>query len=419
MVWDVGVEELSREFREEIDGVSLELQLGDVRLFILNVEVTGGTSDATLEYAGGVGDLAETMPVFHVVGDRGGLETVGNTSRVDLAVDRRLETEHEGFNRPLKLDKMDAVGALVQVLSLATVDTHQGEGNTVNEDVMDFREYEHVVNVQIESGDLWGRERRRGKSARRGTRVDNRVVKVGGLGKTERNETLTVRHGHRRERKARVHVEPEQKWNPQVQVVMSRLRRLVTVKHLGASVSSDRGGTIAVGLKSSAGVDRSFLAHATVPSSTLVRWHVELTVEHVSLAGVRIDRVGVDFESDFIKETLTWVVTVTVKNAIRSVSTATRERSRRSTDDNVGNHVSEEITVLRNRDRYIRTKRDVVGRGLKVLERNRDIWLVVSIHKENVRTFKIRKGWVRVRLTGSGTTSLHRRNVITEKVVGE
>ena len=138
--------------------MSLELQLGDVGLFVLDVKITRGPGNGGSAYADIVGDLAESMPVFHVVGHGGCVRTVGSAVRVDFAVDRWLESEHKGFDGPLELNKMDAVRALVQVLGLTTVNTHQGECYTVNKDVMDFWEHKHVVNVQIEGGDLWSQK---------------------------------------------------------------------------------------------------------------------------------------------------------------------------------------------------------------------------------------------------------------------
>lgn len=129
-------------------------------LLVLNVELAGGTSDIGLRDRA-VGDLAVTMPVFHISRDNRGLRAVGGDVGVGTTVDGRLETEHEGLNGPLELNKMDAVRRLVEVLGLATVNTDKGEGNTVNEDVVDLREDEHVVDVEVERRDLRSRERRR------------------------------------------------------------------------------------------------------------------------------------------------------------------------------------------------------------------------------------------------------------------
>lgn len=156
LVWDVRVEEVGREYGEEINRVRYKVKRGNVRSFTLDVKVARRTKNARRRNRA-VGDLTETMPVFHVRRNNRCLATDGRYVGVGATVDRWLETEHEGFNWPFELDKMDAVGALVQVLSLTTVDTYKRECYTVNEDVVYFWEYEHVVNVQVEGRNLWGR----------------------------------------------------------------------------------------------------------------------------------------------------------------------------------------------------------------------------------------------------------------------
>lgn len=398
--------------------MSLELKRGNVRSFILDVKIAGRTKD-TGSSNRAVGDLTETMPVFHVGRYDGHLVTLSRYIGVSATVDRRLESEHKGFNRPLELNKMDAVRALVQVLSLTTVNTDKRESNAVNEDVMDFRKYEHVVDVKIKSRDLWRRKCRSGEIGSGGARIDNSVVDVLGRREAERNETLTVWDRHRRESKARIRVEPEEKWYPKLKIVMRFFVRLVTIEDLSLSVSSDWSSGEIHRRKSWGSLSTGLLAHATLPGWELILRDAELTVENVGFAGVGINRVGVNFEVDLVEDTLTRVVTVAVENTIGVVRFGTGERGRRSTNDNVGDHVSEEIAVLRNRDSNVRVERYVVGRYLEVLEGNRNIWLMMRVYEKNVRTFKIGEGWVDVGFASGGTTFLDLRDVFTEKAVSQ
>lgn len=245
------------------------------------------------------------------------------------------------------------------------------------------------------------------------------MVDVLRLGKAERDETLTVRNRDRRERKASIGVEPEEKRNPESEVLVRGLVGLVAVVYFSLNVRSDWSSSVAVLLKSGRGLSRDLLAHATLPGRELVLWDSELTVEYVRFARVRVDRVRVDLEADLVEDTLTRVLTVAVKNNVRSVSSGTSERSGRSANDNVGNHVSEEITVLRDRDRNIRVERNVVGRYFEILEGNGNVRLVVRVDEENVRALKVSKRRVSVGLTSSGTTSLDSRDVVAKKLVGQ
>ncbi len=419
LVWNVSVEELRRELREEIDGVGLKLKLGDMRAFLLEVKNTRVTTNGARSERG-VRDSRETMPVFHVWRNRGILRVQIIDNGVLATVDRRLETEHKGFNWPLELDEMDTVAALVEVLSLTTVDTNKGERYTVNEDIMDLWENEHVVNVKIKSGDLWDRERRVGKSLGRG-RADDGVVKVLSLRKAEGDETLTVWNRDRRERKTSIGVEPEEKRDPKVEVFVSGLERLVTIKYIGFNMSRNWSTSGRRHVKTGTTLTWELLTHATLPSDHLVFRDVELTVENVGLTGVRVNRVRVDFESNFVEETLTREVTVTVEDNIggRVSGRAVRERSSWGADNYVGNHISEEVAVLWDRNRDLRAERNVVGRNLEVLERNRDIWLMMSVDEKNVRTFNIGKRRVNIGFTGSLTTGLYGGDVFAKERVGK
>ncbi len=159
LVRDVLVEEVGRELAEEIDAMSLQLQGGDMAGFVLDVEL-GRRTDNGCSSNRGIGDRTITMPVFHVSIDDRGLTGKRIVGRRRGDVGNQLETELDSFDRPLELNQVNAVGALVAVLRLAAMDADKREGNTVNEDVMDFRQQEQVVDVQVERADChWGERR--------------------------------------------------------------------------------------------------------------------------------------------------------------------------------------------------------------------------------------------------------------------
>ena len=202
LVRNIAVKEFSRELAEEVDTMRLEAKRRDVASLVLDVELRARTDD-TSGSDRGVSDLAITMPVLHVGVNNRRLRPKGAVAQRRRRVGNHLETKLNHLNRPLKLNKMDTIRALVAVLRLVAMDTDQRERNTVNKDVVDFREEEQVVDVEIERADL-----RRGERGSRklelSARVDARPVKVASGREAERNETLTVRDGDRRERKAKI-----------------------------------------------------------------------------------------------------------------------------------------------------------------------------------------------------------------------
>lgn len=101
LVWNVRVEERSRHFAEEINTVRLNADGGDVSSFRLN-NVTG---TSTVERGGSGrcrGDNTKTMPIFHVsINDRYLRSTRGGV-RVGGGVSNWLESNVDGFGRPLE-----------------------------------------------------------------------------------------------------------------------------------------------------------------------------------------------------------------------------------------------------------------------------------------------------------------------------
>lgn len=101
LVWNVRVEERSRHFAEEINTVRLNADSGDVSSFRLN----NVTSSSTVKSSRGGRcrcDDTETMPILHVsINDRYLRSTRGGV-RVGSRVGNWLESNVDGFGRPLE-----------------------------------------------------------------------------------------------------------------------------------------------------------------------------------------------------------------------------------------------------------------------------------------------------------------------------
>ena len=359
LVRNVTVKEFSRELTEEINTMSLEAESRDVTSLILDVKLGRGTDD-TSSSKRRVGDRTIAPPILHVRVDNRGLTGKSIIGERSSSVGNHLETELNILNRPFELYKMDTIRALVTVLRLVAMDTDKRESNAIDEDVMYLREEEKVVDVKIERADLRSRERR-GMERRGSTRVNNRPVDVASLREAERNETLTIRYSDGRKGKASILVEPEELGNPEVKIRMRGLVSLVAVEDLRDRVARYGSRRYLRIRDSRAGITTIILTHAAIPSSALILRDTELTVEDIRVARVAIEKVRVDLEASLIEETLTRVLAVAVEDYIRSRSGRTSVRGRGGRDDNVGDHISEEITILRDRYLYLRAKRNVVG----------------------------------------------------------
>ncbi len=248
----------------------------------------------------------------------------------------------------------------------------------------------------------------------RGARIDNGPVQVRGLRELERDETLAVRDGHGREGQTSILVEPELSRDPHVQVSMRGLVRLVAIIDRRADMAGDwRSRDRRIRDSRGSGM-ASFLTHSSIPSSALVFGDMELTVLDHRFTSIRVEQVGIDFESDLIEQTLTRVFAVAEQYNIRRGRGRTRVRGGRRSDDDIDNHVHEEIAILRDRDLHFAAQRDVVRRDLEVLQRDGDVRLEVSIHKQHVRAFQIRQRGIHVGFTRSSATGFHRRDVVAK-----
>lgn len=417
---DVRVEELRGEDAEEVDTVRGQVERVDMRINRGQVEAV-----ATSTLDGGTGrgtDLTIDVPALHITGVRSvravGIGAERLEGRVVGAVDLGLEAEREQLNGPLQLLQQDAVGVLVQVLGGLAMDADEHERNAVNEDIMDLRDDEQVVDVQVERRDLGNGERRREDGGRLRGGVDDGAEDVGGVRDGERHEALAIRNRDGREGEADILVEPEQQRNPQNKVLLRLLVGLVAVIHVRDDTLANRGTGLGGPLRG--GLAGQFLAHASLPSNELVLRDMELTVKHVRFTRVGINGVRVDFEGNLVEEALTRVVAHTHNRGISSNRRAgVSPRRDRGTHNHVDHHIREEIAVLGHGDRNIRAERHVVGSDLEVLEGNRHIWLVVGVHEQNVRALQIGERGVHVGFTGRGTTGLGRGDVVAKDVVGK
>ncbi len=275
-------------------------------------------------------------------------------------VPARAETNEHGLNRPLEGGQQNAVLGIRQRLSLHAMHADQGESDTLDENVVDLRVDEDVVDVQLHLGDLLGGVDDGARGQHGGHRLVLAVVShsqssggtLSGTGRSRRldgqtqvevargneqdvrlslevngNVALTVGDGNGRHGQSRVLVEPEQQRHPQLERGLSSLGGLRTVHNLRQLAGSDAGvhgctrhsGTIDVkqtgdlrsvrrrtgdGHQVRVGGNGHLLTDQASPSNLLVGMHAELLVEQVSLSSVLVQRVSVHVEADLLAQAL-------------------------------------------------------------------------------------------------------------------
>ncbi len=295
---------------------------------------------------------------------------------------------------------MDVISGLVNVRYLATVDTNKRETNAGNEDIMDIRLDEDVVDVKVEVGEgRRGYNRSRKVRRRERTGVDDGTKKLLRGGKIDVYETLAVRNADRRNRETGIRVEPEKERDKHLKVAVGLLVRLVTVVVLERSTRVARGKGLSrvVVVLVHGGVGK-LLAHVLVPAELLAFTDAELAVDVVSVRVVFVERVAVDIERDLLEKTLTREVAPTEESAVYvAVYRGARERDRGAVNLDVNDHIVEEITELRNRELNLRAKRRVVSNNLVVLETHGGERLEVGVHEEDVGLLNVSDRRIRVR----------------------
>lgn len=259
-------------------------------------------------------------------------------------VRRRAQANIQSLNRPLQVVQQKFVVSLVDEDALFTVNTDQREANALDEDVVDLRVHEDVVDQKFEfnvrGSELVGRMDRavsRLRTSELGSRR-NSAHQLGRSGEIDSDEALAVRDRNRRNRQTRVEVEPEQQRDPELHRLLSSLGRLRT-----RSKSLDFTDT---GIGATIGLNVLLLADVALPASALAGGDIELVVEVVDVRRVLVQRVAVDGHGDLLDKAV--AEEVSVANIVLLISSDTNNglNSRRG-HGHVKSHVVEEISKLR------------------------------------------------------------------------
>lgn len=383
-VRDVRVEEACGDILEERDAVRSDADARHMAT-ILGEDVVGrATRNAVSNGNLSVRHFAELVPVAHVRISDSNLVARAHEHRIGSDIGSGADTDIDGLNGPLKCLQQDVIAGLVDVGDLVAMDTDEREADALDEDLVNIGMDEDVIDIEIEVSESGSRYN---WCAERGCRcgVDDGAKELRRTGELDANESLTVRDADRWDGEARVRVEPEEEWDHEFEVVVSRLVRLVAVIVLerGARIvwpnSRRRVGVVAVH-----GINREFLTHVAEPANFLTLADAELTVHVVDIRGVLIERIAVDIEADLLEETFAWEVAPAVHGTINQrVSRGACERDSRGGNLDVDNHITEEVAELRDRELNARAERGV-GSNLVVLEAHRNERFVCGVHEDDV-----------------------------------
>lgn len=258
-------------------------------------------------------------------------------------VRRRAQADIQSLNRPLQVVQQKFIVSLVDEDALFTVNTDQRKANSLDEDVVDLRVHENVVDQQLQldvrGSELVGRMDRavsRLRTSKLSSRR-NRAHELGRSGEINSDEALAVRDRNRRNRQTRVEVEPEQQRNPELHRLLRRLGRL--------RARTKRLDFTDTGIGATIGLDVFLLADVALPASTLARGNVELVVEVVDVRRVLIQRVAVDGHRDLLDQTV--AEEVRVANVVLLIGSDTGDGLHsRGRHGHVERHVVEEISKL-------------------------------------------------------------------------
>jgi hypothetical protein len=268
------------------------------------------------------------------------------------------ETDVDGLNGPLKLVEEQIVVGLVDTDDLLAVNADEREADTLDEDIVDLRVHEDVVDVELAEEDIRNRDGVGGGSIQRGILSMKVLEDVLGGSQSKGDETLTVGDGHGGDSKARVLVEPEDQRDPEVKLGLNRLGGLRTVGELEeltdtstTPVTARDGVAVDIGVT----LKGYLLANIAVPTNLLVGGNEELLVEVENLRVVLIQRVTVDIELNLLAEGLTQVVNVskeltTLSGVSSGISPVISIQSGDGAKLDVEHHIMEEVTELGNRE---------------------------------------------------------------------
>ena len=285
--------------------------------------------------------------------------------------------------------------------------TDQRETNTLDEDIVNFRIHEDIVDDQLQLNRRL-RERVRGvgriecglsahQLGRRRHSANQFILR----GEVERHEALAVRNRHRRNRQTRVQVEPEQQRNPQFHRLLRRLR--------GLRARSKVFRLTHTGGRSAESFEALFLTDIAAPTSALARLHTELPVEVIHITAIRVQRVTIDFHLNLLDQTMAQEVSELDVVLLIIRQTSNRRHGRRI-HNYVESHIVEEIAELRDRElsraaqfRIAALRADFVIFVADGCER-----LKVRVHEEDMRLFDIhqRRRRIDVAVGRLGTTNI-------------
>ncbi len=249
---------------------------------------------------------------------------------------------------------------------LVSMDSNEGESNSLDVDIVDLRIDEDVVDVQVhvrdrlclnsrvvcqdrshsdvflDIGDGDGSGSSGSSSSAElifsseseeqvsRSREDNLVLCCN----VDGNESMTVWNGNRGDGESRISVEPEDERNPQIEGRLDEFWSLWAVDDLSESASTlssvDWGGSggsaidvdksgICVwrcsGDRHQVGVslNRDFLSDESLPPGHLVWRNLELLEIHIRFGGVIIKRISVHVEFHLLEDSLTWEFSISSK----------------------------------------------------------------------------------------------------------
>lgn len=301
------------------------------------------------------------------------------------------KTNIDGLNGPLKLVEQQVVGLLVNTDGLATVNTDQAEADTLDEDVVDLRVNEDVVNVELASLDVRDGHGVSAGAVKSGIEGVNVLENISSAGEGKIDEALTVGDRDGGDSKTRITVEPEEEGNPELDLRLNGLRSLRAVNEVlnlantGTTTMAARGG-IAVNLRETLPGD--LLGNVTVPTNSLVGGNEELLVEVLDIRVVLIKRVTVNRHTHALNKALAKIINIgkqllTTSGVSSRVNIVISIKSSDATKDNVEDHVVEEITKLRNRELHLRaqTSRARLDSYLVIFVTDSSEGLKVGIHE--------------------------------------
>src|SRR6185369_11301955 len=310
-----------------------------------------------------VDQTGQAIPIAPEVNVTGSNSKSTNSGLSD--VELGSHTSIKGLNGPLQVAQQNSVVGDLLFLSLESVDSDQGETNSLNVNIVNLGVNEDVVDVKLALVDVGGNNTRIAArqlngaegsitSIRSNSSAGSGTIGVGNnfssqsqrnvtsgsgddiinIGKINGNESLTIRNGNGGDGQSGILVEPEQQGNPPILNGLGGLRGLGTIHNethlasvvrgvnrcaLGSSTvdiqKTDSGSTIRAssgnGGELSEGLNGDFLADQSLPTSQFAGSNSELLVEHNSFRSIVIQRVSVDFELNLGEQSLTWIFNIT------------------------------------------------------------------------------------------------------------